>query len=92
MMNKIELKKIKQIKVYQAMQQQLYRLVNNINRTVQQMSARNSYYPPKIDLTKEMTSKELLIELEKLERFLRVPQLSYLNKDNIHIDLVIDKK
>jgi len=92
MMNKIELKKIKQIKVYQAMQQQLYRLINNINRTVQQMSARNSYYPPKINLNQEMTSKELLIELEKLERFLRVPQLSYLNKENVHSDLVIDKK
>ena len=91
-MNKIELKKIKQIKVHQAMQQQLYRLINNINRTVQQISARNSYYPPKIDLKPEMTSNELLVELEKLERFLRVPQLSYLNKGNIYRDLGIDKK
>ena len=92
MMNKIELKKIKQIKVHQAMQRQLYRLINNINRTVQQMSAKNSYYPPKIDLKPEMTSNELLIELEKLERFLRVPQLSYLNKENVHNYLGMDKK
>jgi len=92
MMNKIELKKIKQIKVHQAMQHQLYRLISGINRTVQQMSARNSYYPPKINLKADMSSKEMLYELEKLERFLRVPHLSYLNKDNIHNYLDIDKK
>ncbi len=62
------------------MQQQLYRLICGINRSVQMYSKQNSYYPPIININKDMSSKEMLDELDKLERYLRVPQLSYLTR------------
>ncbi len=62
------------------MQQQLYRLISGINRSVQMYSKQNSYYPPIININKDMSSKEMLNELDKLERYLRVPQLSYLTR------------
>ena len=62
------------------MQQQLYRLISGINRSVQMYSKQNSYYPPIININKDMSSKDMLNELEKLERYLRVPQLSYLTR------------
>jgi len=71
------------------MQGRLYKLINGINRSVQQYSKQNSYYPPVININHNMSSHEMLYELEKLERFLRVPHLSYLNKKGM--DNYIDK-
>ena len=63
------------------LQRELFKLLNGINRSVLRMSKENSYYPPKINININMSSKEMLVELGKLERFLCAPQFSYLVKD-----------
>ncbi len=60
---------------------ELFKLVCGINRTVINLSKEKCYYPPKVRLYEDMSSSELLSELDKLERFLRVPYLSYLTKN-----------
>jgi hypothetical protein len=67
------------------MQRELFRLVSGISRSMVKMSKGNSYYPPPINLRMDMTPNEILIELDKLERFLRTPELSYMVK-NTHPD------
>jgi len=63
------------------LQRELYRLVSGINQSIIKLSKNNSYYPPRINLHSEMSSKEMLVELGKLERFLQAPHFSYLVKD-----------
>ena len=60
---------------------ELFKLVNGIHRSVIRMSRENNYYPPRINIDVNMSSKEMLIELGKLERFLCAPQFSYLVKE-----------
>jgi len=45
------------------------------------MSKNNIYYPPKLNLDKNQTIDSLLIELDKVELFLRAPEYSYLFKE-----------
>ena len=63
------------------MQRELFRLVNGIHRSVMRMSKENNYYPPRVNITADMSSKEILVELAKMERFLSAPHFSYLEKD-----------
>lgn len=63
------------------LQRELYRLVSGINQSIIKLSKNNSYYPPRINLNSEMSSKDMLVELGKLERFLQAPHFSYLVKD-----------
>tara|TARA_Y100000389_G_C17239336_1_gene402255 strand:+ start:194 stop:349 length:156 start_codon:yes stop_codon:yes gene_type:complete len=44
------------------------------------MSKKNNYYPPKINLDKNQSASSIIKELEKMEIFLRAPELSYLTK------------
>ncbi len=71
------------------MQRELFRLVNGIHRTVIRMSKENNFYPPRVNITADMSSKDMLVELGKMERFLSAPHFSYLVKDR-HPDY--DKK
>ena len=61
---------------------ELFKLVNGIHRSVMRMSKENNYFPPRVNITADMSSKEMLVELEKLERFLSAPHFSYLVKDS----------
>ena len=64
------------------MHRELFRLVNGIHRSVLRMSRENNYFPPRVNITEDMSSKEMLVELEKMERFLSAPYFSYLVKDS----------
>jgi hypothetical protein len=44
------------------------------------MSKKNNYYPPKINLDKNQSVSSIIKEFEKMEIFLRAPELSYLSK------------
>ena len=63
------------------MHSELFRLVNGIHRSVIRLSRENNYYPPRVNIDINMSSKEMLVELEKMERFLCAPHFSYLVKD-----------
>ena len=66
------------------MQRELFRLVNGIHRTVIRMSKENNFYPPRVNITADMSSEDMLVELGKMERFLSAPHFSYLVKDTHH--------
>ena len=51
------------------------------NPNLTRMSKNNIYYPPKLNLDKSQSIESLLIELDKVELFLRAPEYSYLFKD-----------
>ena len=68
---------------------ELFKLINGIHCSVIRMSKANNYYPPRVNITANMSSKDMLLELGKLERFLSAPHFSYLVKDT-HPDY--DKK
>ena len=66
------------------MQRELFRLLNGIHCSVIRMSKANNYYPPRVNITANMSAKEMLVELGKLETFLSAPHFSYLVKDTHH--------
>ena len=63
------------------MQTCLHRILVGLNSSITRMSKNNIYYPPKLNLDKSQSIESLLIELDKVELFLRAPEYSYLFKD-----------
>lgn len=58
----------------------LHRILVGMDASIKVMSKKNHYYPPKINLDKNQTTSSIIKELEKMEIFLRAPELSYLTK------------
>ena len=74
------------VKNINMIESRLHNLLVCLNRSIIRLSEYNYYYPPTLNLDKNQNSDELLKELEKVSAFLRVPELSYLNKgvDNMN--------
>jgi len=62
------------------MRANLHRILVGIDASIKVMSKSNRYYPPKINLDKNQSTSSIIKELEKIEIFLRAPELSYLTK------------
>ena len=62
------------------MRTNLHRILVGMNASIKLMSKKNHYYPPKINLDKNQSASSIIKELEKMEIFLRAPELSYLTK------------
>ena len=72
-------------------QGRLYSILLGLNNTAKQMSKTNSYYPPKINVDRNQEIDSLIKEIDKLEIFLRFPELSYLSKNNNKIGKINNK-
>jgi hypothetical protein len=62
------------------MRTNLHRVLLGMNASIRLMSKKNNYYPPKINLDKNQSVSSIIKEFEKMEIFLRAPELSYLSK------------
>ena len=58
----------------------LYNVLLGLNRSMLRTSGEYRYYPPKINTKKNQDIDSIIKEIEKIERFYRAPEYSYLFK------------
>ena len=63
------------------MQKCLYNILVSLNGSILRLSKVHNYYPPKLHLDKKQDVESLMMELKKIERFLRAPEFNYLVRE-----------
>lgn len=62
------------------MRVRLYNVLVGLNRSMLRTAVQHKYYPPLINTKENQDIDSLIKEIEKIERFYRIPEYSYLFK------------
>ena len=62
------------------MRTQIYKIVRDVNLYCVSNSLKMGVYPPRIEINKDKSLKELLVDLDTLSSFLRRPHFKYISK------------